>query len=218
MSSDDIVAAETQPWSPTHRSRSPVTAEPRLAAVLLRLATADDAQGVAAIYAPVVETTAISFEYVAPTVDEMRRRIEQTSPTHPWLIADDGGVAGYAYGAPYASRDAYRWSVSVSVYLRDDVRGRGLGRRLYGALFELLRLQGHRQAFAGITLPNDASVGLHEAMGFVQVGVARRVGYKLGSWHDVGQWQRPLSTNDGPPRAPIAVAALEPSAVASILA
>jgi L-amino acid N-acyltransferase YncA len=189
-----------------------------LVLVLLRLATLEDAAGVAAVYAPVVETTAISFEYEAPSVDEMRRRIEQISLSHPWLIADDGAVAGYAYGAPYAARDSYRWSVAVSVYLRADLRGQGVGRRLYRALLGLLELQGFRQAFAGITLPNEASVGLHEAMGFTLVGVAQRVGYKLGSWHDVGQWQRALAIADGPPSEPTQIAALDPHAVTSLLA
>lgn len=186
--------------------------------VLLRLATLEDAAGVAAVYAPVVETTAISFEYEAPSVDEMRRRMEQTSSSHPWLIADDGSVAGYAYAAPYAARDAYRWSVAVSVYLPAERRGQGVGRRLYRSLLGLLELQGYRQAFAGIALPNEASVGLHEAMGFTLVGVAPRVGYKLGAWHDVGQWQRALANSDGPPPEPTPIAALDPHAVESILA
>ncbi|MEN9645359.1 MAG: hypothetical protein RL238_2028 [Actinomycetota bacterium] len=181
------------------------------------MATPDDAAGVAAVYAPVVEATAISFEYEAPSVDEMRHRMERASSRHPWLIADDGAVAGYAYAAPYAARDAYRWSVAVSVYLREDQRGQGVGQRLYCALLGLLELQGFRQAFAGIALPNEASVGLHEKMGFTLVGVARGAGYKLGSWHDVGQWQRALSVTDGPPPEPTPIAALDASVVESIL-
>jgi phosphinothricin acetyltransferase len=112
----------------------------------------------------------------------------------PWLVAErDGGVTGYAYASPHRARAAYRWGADVSVYLDERERGRGSGRALYGALLPVLRDLGYTGAYAGITLPNPASVALHESMGFSLVGVYRRVGYKLGGWHDVGWWQLVLA-------------------------
>lgn len=166
--------------------------------MLIRLARQDDAGAVREIYAPAVERTAVSFELEAPSVAEMARRIAEHQPEHPWLVADEGGtVIGYAYAGGFRRRAAYGWSVETSVYVAPGGRRRGVGRALYGTLFRLLEAQGYRQALAGITLPNPASVALHEAVGFEPVGVYRRVGWKLGAWHDVGWWQRALAE---PPR------------------
>lgn len=158
----------------------------------VRLAVPDDAAAARRIYAPYVEETAISFETDPPTVDEMRERIETTRHDHPWLVAEDEEVVGYAYAGPFASRDAYRWAVECSVYVARDSHRSGGGRRLYTALFDLLTRQRYRTAYAGTTLPNPASVGLHEAMGFTPVGTFEDAGYKHGEWHDVQWWQRPL--------------------------
>ncbi|HSV03429.1 MAG TPA: arsinothricin resistance N-acetyltransferase ArsN1 family B [Phenylobacterium sp.] len=178
---------------------------------MIRPASAADAAAVAAIYAPIVEATIISFETVAPGPAEMARRIEATLETHPWLVfEDDGGVAGYAYAGAHAARDAYRWSVNVSVYNAERARRRGVGRALYHALFEILRRQGFHMAFAGITLPNEASVGLHEAMGFRPVGVYPEVGWKLGAWREVGYWGLELQPM-GPPAEPIPFPDLPPA-------
>jgi phosphinothricin acetyltransferase len=147
----------------------------------------------------------------------MRRRIETTLARHPWLVADDDGVLGYAYATQHRSRAAYDWSVDVSVYLAPPARGRGLGRALYTALLDLLAVQGHANAFAGIALPNPASVALHETLGFTPVGVYRAVGWKLGSWHDVGWWQRRLSSSDAPPRPLVALPDLDSAEVAHAL-
>lgn len=128
----------------------------------------------------------------------MRARIERTLPAYPWLVYErQGEVLGYAYGSRHAERAAYRWSADVSVYVRDDARRMGIGRALYSALLPLLCELGYHQAFAGITLPNAASVGLHQALGFTPVGMFRNVGYKLGTWHDVGWWQ--MALRDGAP-------------------
>lgn len=185
-----------------------------------RLARADDAKAIRDIYAPVVEETVISFEFEPPGVEEMTRRMAAVTPQYPWLVAEDrGAVAGYAYAGRHSDRDAYGWSVDVSVYLAVDQRGRGLGRALYERLLELLRLQGFGSAYAGITLPNPASVGLHEAMGFTPVGVYRDVGWKMGRWHDVGWWQRPLNPPNGAdPAPPRTVPELTPDEVAQALA
>jgi L-amino acid N-acyltransferase YncA len=158
---------------------------------------------VQAIYAPVVRDTAISFETEPPTVEEMRQRITHTLERLPWVVCKQWGVLlGYAYASPHRARAAYQWSVDVSVYVHAQARRVGVGRALYRSLFSLLTLQGFYQAYAGITLPNPASVGLHESLGFQPVGVYRAVGYKLGAWHDVGWWQLPLrerTTSPDPP-------------------
>lgn len=173
---------------------------------LLRLAGAADAEQISAIYAPIVRETVISFETEPPDAAELRRRIAATLQTHPWLVCERSGeVLGYACGSRHRDRSAYRWAVDVSAYVREDARRRGIARRLYRALLELLTLQGFHAAYAGITLPNRASVGLHEVLGFEPVGVYRRVGYKLGAWHDVGWWQhslRPRGVEPAEPRRP----------------
>jgi phosphinothricin acetyltransferase len=123
----------------------------------------------------------------------MAARIERISSTHPWLVAEQGGeVVGYAYACRHQERAAYRWAADVSVYVADGRRGQGHGRGLYEALFERLRRQRFQVACAGITLPNEASVALHERLGFEPVGVSRRIGWKRGAWHDVGWWQLEL--------------------------
>jgi phosphinothricin acetyltransferase len=170
----------------------------------IRTATPDDAAAVAAIYAPVVQHTAISFETEPPDAAEMRGRIEKTLASLPWLVAEDaaGTVCGYAYASKHRERAAYQWSVDTTVYVREDQRGRGVGRALYGALLPLLTDLGYAQAFAGIALPNAGSVGLHEAVGFQPLGVYRHVGFKHGAWRDVGWWQKTLATpaQPQPPR------------------
>jgi L-amino acid N-acyltransferase YncA len=166
----------------------------------IRLATPDDADAIAAIYAPVVVETAISFETEPPDPATMRARITATLELFPWLVCTegDGAVIGYVYASRHRERAAYRWSVDTTAYVHRNARGQGVGRALYEALLKELAVFGYFQAFAGITLPNAASVALHEAVGFAPLGVYRNVGYKLGAWHDVGWWQRTLQ----PARAP----------------
>lgn len=171
---------------------------------MIRLADARDAAAVAAIYAPSVEAAVISFEEVAPSIAETRERIETTMRRWPWLVfADDRDVLGYAYASKHRERAAYRWSVDVSVYVRERARGRGIGRSLYLALFGVLREQGFHRAFAGIALPNDASVALHRSVGFAPVGIYHDVGYKLGAWRDVAWMECPIAPPGTPPREPI---------------
>lgn len=194
----------------------------------MRLAAPGDGAAISAIYAPIVEGTAISFETSPPTAAAMAERIRATVARLPWLVCEVGDdVVGYAYASPHHDRPAYRWSVNVSVYVDAGRRRRGVATGLYRSLFAVLDELGLRTAFAGITLPNAASVAFHEAFGFEPVGVFRDAGYKLGSWHDVGWWGRPVGDRADPPAAPIplsdrrgtdrlaaAVAAGEPSVTA----
>ncbi len=164
-----------------------------------------DAAACAAIYAPYVESSAISFEEQPPDPDEMAARIERSSRTHSWLVTEEGErVVGYAYACSHRERAAYRWAADVSVYIADTEHRRGHGRRLYEELFERLRRQRFQVAIAGITLPNAASVGLHRRLGFAPVGVYRRIGWKQGAWHDVGWYQLELApAGDDPPPEPL---------------
>lgn len=169
---------------------------------LIRLATDDDAAAVAAIYGPVVEGTAISFETEPPDAEEIRRRIRDTLMAYPWLVFEcNADVIGYAYASRHRARAAYQWSVDTSAYVDEKFRRRGVGHALYLSLLAVLEAQGFVNAYAGIALPNPASVTLHERVGFTPLGVYRGVGYKLGAWRDVGWWQRPLSRVDAPPSA-----------------
>jgi phosphinothricin acetyltransferase len=166
-----------------------------------------DARACAAVYEPFVTESAISFEETPPAATEFASRIDRITQTHPWLVAEfDGEVVGFAYGSPHRDRAAYRWAADVSVYVSAQAHRRGIGRELYQTLFELLARQGFHTLCAGITLPNDASVRLHEALGFRRIGVYRRIGFKQGCWRDVGWWQLELLPPDAPgsePGAPL---------------
>jgi L-amino acid N-acyltransferase YncA len=182
-----------------------------VAAVNVRLADpARDSAAVAEIYRPHVEGGLASFEQDAPDADDMARRIGETLVRTPWLVAEDdaGVVVGYAYAGPHQERPGYRWSVNISVYVAERTRGRGVGRRLYDELLPILRRQGFVNAYAGITLPNPASVALHEAIGMRRIGVYERVGFKLGSWHDVAWYGLRLTDPAGSPSEPVPLSEL----------
>ena len=170
----------------------------------LRLAKSQDAAGIRAIYAPIVRETPISFETVPPSVEEIGARVRKTSIRYPWLVCSARGrLLGYAYAGAHSERAAYQWSVNVSVYVHARARRLGVGEALYDTLFAILRLQGFVRAYAGITLPNEASIGFHESFGFEDVGIFSRVGYKLGAWHDVGYWQMAIQISNGRPAPPL---------------
>lgn len=176
---------------------------------IIRLARVDDAQAIAAIYAPYCDSTVISFEEAAPAAEEMARRVAAIGATRPWIVLEaDGAIVGYAYASAHHERAAYRWSVSTAIYISRDHHRRGAGRALYTTLFALLRHLGYRQATAGITLPNAASVGLHAAFGFLLVGVYRKIGYKMGAWHDVGWYQAEIHPAAERPSEPRPIAEL----------
>jgi L-amino acid N-acyltransferase YncA len=154
--------------------------------MLVRDATVDDAAACAAIYAPYVTGSAITFEHDPPDAAAMAERIAAAQRSHAWLVAERGGtVVGYAYAGPWKARPAYRWSTEVTVYVAVEAHRAGVGRALYEALFERLAARGYRTLVGGITLPNDASVGVHRALGFEPVGTFPRIGWKLGEWRDV---------------------------------
>jgi phosphinothricin acetyltransferase len=174
---------------------------------MIRMASEADAGAIAGIYGPEVAATPISFELLPPSTAEMARRIAAVLRTAPWLVAEEAGqVLGYAYASPHHERAAYCWSVDVSVYIHAGQRGRRVGRALYTSLFALLLRQGFYTVHAGITLPNPASVALHERFGFRPIGVYAAVGFKLGAWHDVGWWQLPLRERVGQPAPPRSMA------------
>ncbi len=177
---------------------------------IIRSATVQDAADIVTIYAPIVRHTAISFELEPPTVQVMQQRIADTLRRLPWLVYErQGKVLGYVYASTHRARAAYQWSVDVSVYIHADSRRSGAGRALYTSLFRLLARQGFYNAYAGITLPNPASVSLHETLGFEAIGVYHSVGYKLGVWHDVGWWQLRLQTNEQTPVPPLPFTAIK---------
>ncbi len=174
-----------------------------------RVATPADAAGIRAVYAPYVLQTAISFETAVPSVEELARRISNVLEKHVWLVAEEGDeIVGYAYSSKHRDRPAYQWAADVSVYLAEKAQGKGLGQQLYSVLFKIMHLQGYYKCYAGIALPNDKSVKLHEAFGFTCLGIYANVGYKNGSWHDVGWWEKTLQHPASTPSPPLPLARL----------
>ena len=185
-------------------------------ATRIRLATPADGSALAAIYAPSVIGSVTSFELDAPDSEEMGRRIARVTTRTPWLVCEARGEAvGYAYASSHRERPAYQWSVEVSAYVRDDLQRRGIGRALNSSLIAVLILQGFRNAYAGITLPNAASVRLHEGLGFTTVGVYRGAGYKLGAWHDVMWLARTLAPHELSPPTPVSLPEVRDDAILS---
>lgn len=175
--------------------------------VTVRPARAEDAAAIAAIYAPHVLVGHATFEEQAPDAAEIGRRMRASDELYPWLVAEDDDMLAYAYAAPWSPRPAYRWAVETTVYVADHAQGRGVGRRLYAALLDLLRHGGFTSAVARIALPNIPSVALHETLGFRAAGVLARIGWKHGRWIDVGQWQCALADPDGLDADPVPVRA-----------
>ena len=177
--------------------------------VSIRLATVEDAEQIQAIYAPFCPDSPVTFETIAPTVEEMGQRIHKLLTLFPWLVCHDKDkILGYVYAAPHHERSAYQWSVNVSVYIHETARRLGIGRALYTSLFKILQLQGYYNAYAGIALPNKASTRLHEAMGFELAGMYTNVGFKAGAWHDVAWLVLALQEEFTNPTPPISISKL----------
>lgn len=173
----------------------------------IRLATPADAASCLAIYTPIVTSTATSFEIDVPDETTFAGRMSEYGTRFPWLVAEsDAGIVGYAYAGPHRERWAYQWCAEVSAYVASGRQRRGTGRALYDALLATLRHQGYVNAYAGITLPNEASVAFHAAVGFEPIGVYPMIGYKLGLWHDVVWLGMRISDPPEPPRAPKSLA------------
>lgn len=174
--------------------------------IAIRAARPEDAAAIAAIYAPFVETGTISFELEPPDSRSMRNRMTSSEGLYPWIVATngdaEGGVLAYAYATKFRDRPAYRYVVETSIYVAGQGQQQGVGRLLYEALIDTLRQQGFTQAIGAIALPNDASIKLHEAVGFRRAGVYREVGFKQGRWVDVGLWQCELNESEVPPVEP----------------
>jgi phosphinothricin acetyltransferase len=185
----------------------------------LRLAKEADAAALLEIYRPYVEHTAISFEEDVPRVGAFRDRIVSTLETYPYLVCEttEEKIVGYAYASRHRERAAYRWSADLSVYLDSACHGRGIGKALYRALIEILRLQRVRTVYGGVTSPNPASEALHESLGFRRVGAFENVGYKHGSWHSVIWFEKAILSYDKTPGEPISIENLKKEAIASIL-
>ena len=183
----------------------------------IRTATPEDAPAILSVYAPFVLETSITFEYDVPSPSAFAERISSILNDYPYLVAEtDGVVCGYAYASRHMVRTAYDWDVQTSVYLAPEHHGKGIGRRLYACLFALLREQGLCNAYAIITLPNEASLAIHTAFGFTPCGTHHRTGYKNGSWHDVAWMEKALAVPDRPdPVTPFA--SLDRAFVRSIL-
>ena len=177
-------------------------------ALLTRLAGPADAEAIAAIYRPYVEGSRITFEEEAPDAAEIRRRLEGEVPGyHPWFVAEEGrDLLGFATSAPFRTRRSYRWTVETGLYLVPEAQRRGIGRALLLRLLAMLEAQGYVAAVGAIALPNEASVTLHEKLGFEHSGTYRRVGFKMGHWLDVGLWQKELAQRREMPREPLPVA------------
>jgi len=169
----------------------------------IRIAVPSDATQIAQIYALNVQDTAFTFEVEPPTAVEMQRRMQKISERLPWLVMDlEGQIAGYAYASPHRERAAYQWAVEVSVYVAPKAYRQGVARALYKSLLQILEAQGFYKVYAGITLPNNPSVNLHESFGFELIGTYQDVGYKLGRWHNVGWWQLTLKPPLAQPEPP----------------
>ncbi|MEY4766713.1 MAG: hypothetical protein RI907_3386 [Pseudomonadota bacterium] len=158
--------------------------------MLIRPFAPGDEAGIAELYNHYILNTTVTFEEVPLTPQAMRERIDAYRAHHPWLVAEDGGqIVGYAYGSRFHARAAFRHTAEVSVYVRDGHERRGIARALYAPLIAFLGGQGVHAVLAVISLPHEASVGLHEALGFEPKGRLTEVGFKFGRWLDIGYWQ-----------------------------
>jgi len=186
--------------------------------ILLRTATAADAEGILAIYAPYIENTSFTFETDVPTIGSFAERINTYLVNWPWLVCEVNGIiAGYAYAGRHRERTAYQWSVESSVYIHDEFQRKGIAQALYSALFEILKKQGFNNVYAVINLPNDKSVAFHENCGFKYFTTYEQVGYKLGKWKNVGWWRLVVNEFGDEPAAPVKFAELDKDFISAVL-
>lgn len=177
----------------------------------VRLATKEDAENFIEIYSPNIVNTAISFETEIPSVEEFEKRIEKCLQKFPWIVCSiDKKIAGYVYASSHRDREAYQWSCECSVYVHEKFQGKKMGKELYHLLFDILKHQQFRNVYAGITLPNNASVKLHERCGFTHFATYENAGYKFGEWHSVGWWKLRINDYDLNPSPPLKILQINP--------
>ena len=171
---------------------------------MIRIATEADLPAILAIYGPYVENTTFTFEYTVPTLDAFTARFREITAQFPWLVyEEDGSVLGYAYGSAPFHRDAYSWCAEVSIYLCPEAHGRGLGRRLYAALEQLMAAQGYCLLYSIVTAENTGSVAFHKAVGYSFLAEFPHCGMKFGRWLGIIWLEKRLSCGDIPIQKPI---------------
>lgn len=169
----------------------------------IRLISETDVAAVLEIYTYYVENTIISFEYEAPSIEEYLQRIITNTVNYPWIVClYNSQIIGFAYGSTHRYRTAYQWSPESTIYMAPDFHTKGIGKLLYELLLSLLKLQGYYNVYAGVALPNDKSIGLHKKLGFDEIGIFQKVGYKHGDWHDTHWFQIHLNTHKLEPATP----------------
>ena len=187
--------------------------------MLLQLIKEEDISEVLEIYAPYVQNTPITFECDIPSLENFSDRVHHYTEQYPWIVAKDHGkILGYAYASTYRSREAYQWCCELSVYLRPQAQGMDLGRTLYSALMDLLTLQGYYTVYGVITLPNEASLALHNQLGFSMDGIQENCGFKLGSWHNTAIMSKTLRDFEPPVSGPKSIHELSTDVINAILA
>ena len=187
--------------------------------ITIRLATPADAEGILTIYAPYIENTSFTFETEVPSVKDFGERINSYLINWPWIVCEiDGIIAGYAYATRHRERTAYQWCTESSIYIHDSFQRSGIARALYSALFNILKMQGFRNVYAVINLPNDKSVSFHESLGFIYFATYEKVGYKLGKWKNVGWWKLCINEYADKPAAPVKFSELDKHFLQSLFA
>lgn len=172
----------------------------------IRTATVRDIPRILEIYSYYVENTAISFEYTVPTLAEFTQRFLGITANFPWLVwEEDGAVLGYAYGSRPFERAAYQWCAEASIYLCPDACGRGIGKKLYAALEQLLQRQGYRKVYAIVTTANEPSVAFHKAAGYRHTATMPDCGYKFGKWYGTVWLEKELNAWEIPPGEPLPI-------------
>lgn len=184
----------------------------------IRMAKKEDAEGMLKIYAPFILHSGITQETELPSVENFQQRIISTLEERPWLVCEaEGEIAGYAYAGKHRDRKGYQWCVETSVYIHERFYRLGAARALYYALIEILKVQDYVNVYAVITLPNDKSVTFHEGFGFSYFTTYKKIGYKLGKWHDVGWWYLQINPPVINPAKPKKISSVDDTAVLSIL-
>ena len=174
--------------------------------LIIKFVKIEDAPSLLSIYSQYVVNTAITFEYDVPSLEEYVQRIEKNTSEFPWLVCfRNDEIVGYAYASKFRYRTAYQWSPETTIYLSPLIHGKGIAKILYETLFSILRSQGYFSVFAGIAIPNDKSEGLHIGTGFVEIGVFKNIGYKLGAWHSTRWYQLKLKDYTNEPSIPVSI-------------